>query len=905
MRELDRLTACECCEGITSLVPARLENRPGLSALAWRIGTHSQFKTSMLAEISRRDRLRELGLRSNDDFTNALIDAWAVTLDVLAFYQERIANEAYLRTALERRSLLELARLIGYELRPGLAAGVLLAFLLDSAPGSPAQVAIPELTPAQSIPTKEEVPQTFETTEELFARPRWNLLTPRLTVPQVFDGSTRSFYLKGTSANLRLGDPVLLVTGEDGDTQTLLRVQSVKLEPEKARTLLSLSAEPAPHPVYEAIGMVFPSPPIGSFGTVVSAVQGSTLSATGLQTVLTIGGQSMDDLIDSLAAIRNKLPDPPKPGAPGLYVLRTGASPFGANAPKYLSTPRDWRPSENGGWASHEFAPYPNDWDENGWPITRDSRDNDYGSGRTIYLEQELKGIVPDDWLVLVSRSKGAGVYQVEETAVESIADFGLSGKSTRLVLKSAPGGAAPVGEIKDYLLRETTVLTVSQYLELAELPIEMVEAGTDVLEIEEVVPDLVPGRRVVLTGERVGEYEGVHNAEGLELLDVGQGVFTTLTFTKPIQFDYRRATVRLYANVAPATHGESGGEVLGSGDSSREFQSFTLRRDPLTYVSSADSPTGGADTLEVRVNGILWHEAPSFYQLGPKDRRYVLRLDDKGKTSVLFGDGKYGLRLPSGEENVVATYRSGLGTPGLVGAGRIALLPRKPLGVREVLNPLPSLGAQDAETLDRARRNAPLTVRTLDRVVSLTDFEDFAGAFGGIGKARADWVWAGGRYVVHVTVGAPNGGDISDEVLANLVESIDKTRIPHQPVQVAPYEKLFFKISADLKIDPDFEDEDVLEAAETALRGTFDFDARQFAQRVAVSHALAVLQDVAGVIAVNLKSLVFDLETGGNIADDFGLPVRGARFDRTERHILPAQLLVISPAPVDLRKMS
>ena len=44
----------------------------------------------------------------------ALLDAWATVGDVLTFYQERIANEGYLRTATERRSVLELARLVGY-----------------------------------------------------------------------------------------------------------------------------------------------------------------------------------------------------------------------------------------------------------------------------------------------------------------------------------------------------------------------------------------------------------------------------------------------------------------------------------------------------------------------------------------------------------------------------------------------------------------------------------------------------------------------------------------------------------------------------------------------------------------------------------------------------------------------
>ena len=51
------------------------------------------------------------------------------------------------------------------------------------------------------------------------------------------------------------------------------------------------------------------------------------------------------------------------------------------------------------------------------------------------------------------------------------------------------------------------------------------------------------------------------------------------------------------------------------------------------------------------------------------------------------------------------------------------------------------------------ARRNAPLTVLTLDRIVSLRDYEDFARAFGGIAKALATWTWDGQRQGIFVTV--------------------------------------------------------------------------------------------------------------------------------------------------------
>ena len=60
--------------------------------------------------------------RAPDDPTIALLDAWATVADVLTFYQERIANEGFLGTATERRSILELAKLVGYKLRPGVSA---------------------------------------------------------------------------------------------------------------------------------------------------------------------------------------------------------------------------------------------------------------------------------------------------------------------------------------------------------------------------------------------------------------------------------------------------------------------------------------------------------------------------------------------------------------------------------------------------------------------------------------------------------------------------------------------------------------------------------------------------------------------------------------------------------------
>ena len=112
-----------CCEGLEQSTPLETTNRPGLKALAYRAGTHASFLATMEARLSASDSaLAGLSTRTATDPAIALLDAWAAVADVLTFYQERIANEGYLRTATERRSVLELARLVGYAVRPGVAA---------------------------------------------------------------------------------------------------------------------------------------------------------------------------------------------------------------------------------------------------------------------------------------------------------------------------------------------------------------------------------------------------------------------------------------------------------------------------------------------------------------------------------------------------------------------------------------------------------------------------------------------------------------------------------------------------------------------------------------------------------------------------------------------------------------
>src|SRR5262249_39023523 len=169
-------------------------------------------------------------------------------------------NEGYLRTATERRSVLELARLVGYALRPGVAATVYLAYTIDEdrsvSPPKPTATTIPQVSRVQSIPEGVELPQCFETSHALEARSEWNNLQVALSQPQNIQldhplaihsavggvPPADKIFVAGTDTKLKAGDPVLFVFGDNSDAYVLRTVQGVKAQFDRNRTAIQFQA---------------------------------------------------------------------------------------------------------------------------------------------------------------------------------------------------------------------------------------------------------------------------------------------------------------------------------------------------------------------------------------------------------------------------------------------------------------------------------------------------------------------------------------------------------------------------------------------------------------------------------------------------------------------------------------
>jgi predicted phage baseplate assembly protein len=553
-------------------------------------------------------------------------------------------------------------------------------------------------------------------------------------------------------------------------------------------------------------------------------------------------------------------------------VFRTRAAVFGHNAPKYASLTEDARAGES-------------NWDSPPRTLAAET------AFRYVHLDATYPEIVPGGWLALES-PVDRKIYRVQSHDEISRTSFTLSTRVSRVGLDSSAG-------FDGFTLRGTTVLAQSEPLEVSEIPIEEPVEGRRVM-LDGIYLGLESGRAAILSGERV-DLPGVVEREVHRIDEVTlAGGYTIVRFQRALGHAYVRSTVTIAANVAHATHGETVQEVLGSGDATRPFQEFVLRQPPLTWIS-ADVPGGARPALGVWVDGVRWEPVGALFGHGADERIYVLAAGEDGATIVRFGDGRTGARLPTGVDNVRAISRTGIGRDGQVGPGQISLLLTRPVGVRGVINPLGTGGAGDPETAEDARRSVPLSTLTLGRVVSLSDYEDFARAFAGIGKALATWTWDGRRRLVLLTIAGPEGAPLSTAfaTIDHLLAAVRRAGNPFIAVRVVPHRAAFFRVAANVKVDPDRQPPAVLATVEHAMRAAFAFPARAFGQPVTLAEVIATMQRTPGVGAVSVTAF-HRTDAAAGLQAALG----AAGPEAAGNNVVGAELLLLDPRPLELGVM-
>ena len=921
-------------------------NRPALSAISYRIGTFTPFFEAMKARLSSADYpgLADLRTRDSADWSIALLDAWAAVGDILTFYQERIANEGFVRTATERLSILEAGRTVGYALRPGVAATAYLAYTMDPSADS----TIPVGTRTQSTPAQGQLPQSFETADPLHATGDWNVLGLRTSLPQSISLNPAApnvptqITFAGTNLNLQTDDVLLIVDpnnldstgqpltlamsvvtvtpqpapGQTTNSQTLVSVAPKVSAPPVTAASASTSAgstaapaavalltsyqtleagllkPPAAHPVN---ALQLPQAIKTSFGSSASALADTVANA------ITVVHPALEStLLPALAQAATTTTTSPVE----VYVFRVNAAPFAASAPQqFLGFTENIR----------QRPPVKDVPDYQEWPL------DPAELGTTLSLDRFYPKVVSNGYVAIIcpdpTTPTAPTVLTIGSAQKSARAAYGISGTTSILTFATSWCVNPPAADAADFsFLRQCQIYAQSEQLTLVPLPITGPTQGSTI-ELDDLYDGLDAGRWLIVSGTRT-DVAGVAAAE-LVMLSTsqhtidptvpGDTLHTTLTLAKPLAYQYDPSTVRIFGNVVRATHGETRVEVVGSGDGSTALQQFALKASPLTYVP-VSTEAGIQSTLQIAVNGLPWTERASFDALGPTDRGFVTQTDNIGKTTVIFGDGVHGARLPTGVENVQATYRVGIGRPGNVDAGQLTLLASKPLGVRSVTNPLPGAGGADAETIDQGRANIPLATASLDRIVSVSDYAAVARTFAGVAKAFA-LRFPAARPIVHVTVAAD--GDATVDTTSPLIQNLKNTLVdqgdPHITLDVAPRSLVVLVLAAHVSLGTGAVWETVAPAIRAQLLATFGFDARNLAQAVYRTEIIAAISSVTGVASVTID--VFDSFSDASEADlatqlqnlsSSGSPKASIAANppllATNGSITPAQLAIFKP---------
>jgi len=704
------MTVCCPCDELKH--PAKPDIPAGLSALPRQMAGFPEYRLAMLRDFPTYAPLAGWRAREGDDLGLMLLEMWAYVLDVLGFYDERVANESYLRTAVLRPSLRKLVGLIGYQARPALAASVVLAAIAEG--NRP--IVLPPRTGFRSNAFGSEPPQVFETEVEHVIhslKNEWTLGPVR----DRFPGD--EILLEASTAALTADQLVLLRWKRPGSADAPTELQAGRVT--STRRINALDGA-----TYVRVEIV----PAPRFGPLVQLSAIGVLSPRLTASVNPLELSQTQIVLDALY---------PQLAEQDSVIIQCGKELHAAIITSVSIFPVEVRPATDGVPATT-------------LPATR------------IVISPGF----PDDFicdplrLVIHLNMTAAGrLTSVAKTHL-GVADFALLGVSIEGVVEPLPAGVTKPSEL---LLLDA-------------------------------------------------QDNGVRTNGGVDINPKGEGKIQLAPDLAPFVTSLR-TPVTAFGNLVRATRGETVfNEVLGSGDASQAFQSFTLENKPLTYLNDPSALNGRRSTLEVRVNGIKWREVASFFGAGPQDEIYVVRQNDEQETLVTFGDGKTGTRLPTGVDNITATYRFGAGAA-KPPAGAISQLARPVEGLRRVTNPVAAGGGADADQRKDIRRNAPNSALLLDRAVSVPDFEALAREFGGVINAHVEWVWDETSQSAAVKVWfISDGGDIAKALRALLIGQADPTTpLVAEEAQAQPSELII-----DLEIEPRFSAQTVVEQVRQTL---------------------------------------------------------------------------------------
>ncbi|MBN3753680.1 hypothetical protein G3N95_12080 [Paraburkholderia sp. Tr-20389] len=709
--------ACPCG---TFEHPAVPDNAPGLSALVYRAGDYAAFRRALLMalagemSLSRTDTSGAslLWRPATGDLALQMIEWWAYVSDIVTFYSERCANESYLRTAILPENVNRLVRLLGYRPKPALGARGELCALVNRAR--------PTLVPAglqvQNKPGPGQPPQVFEVdVDTTVGQPD---IQPVTAAPQFAASLVNAASDGSASATLLVAGAVSTVKPGDGVMFIRNGFDGTSAQ-YVTGTLQSLVQVRAPDGSRNtSIALDADALPDASFADV-DATHWRLLRSTGSATLY--------------------------PYLPDTHLAPTGGGPYIVSL-RLASIFRQIQPGDI---------------------------------------------VVVDNMTVPRAAARCAGVVTACTENIFYANNPGDPGNPPSSKDANTPVPAVPVPH---------TVLTVQMPVSpsgdattvvmrygwrdvgtLVNLPATAAGSSAPGVALSTAAPTSTAQAIASVSSTSSGDGAAAPAVTSAFVVDSdGTGSAASVDANGNITLDPAAPALSpplsVLFNRVPVSRGQSVDETLGSGDGTILNQNFTLQKKPVTYFAdpAGRSGDGFSSTVRIWVNGIQWSEVPDFFGQPGDAQVFTTREDEAGNTHVVFGDGRQGARLPTGVNNVSASYRYGAGADAPPPATLVSILQTQP-GLASFVNPVAPTGGADADPPERVRTLAPNSVLSFGRAVSLFDFQAIAAAAPGVTAAQAAFAFdeQTQRPAVHVWVAGDAGAaDAARNALAGAADS-------------------------------------------------------------------------------------------------------------------------------------
>lgn len=319
------------------------------------------------------------------------------------------------------------------------------------------------------------------------------------------------------------------------------------------------------------------------------------------------------------------------------------------------------------------------------------------------------------------------------------------------------------------------------------------------------------------------------------------------------------RWSTTISANVVTADHGETQTlKIIGSGDAVKSNQSFEIKAQELSFVTDPAMPSGVRAGVELFVGTRRWQQVGNLRDSGPTDAEYEIRVAEDGTVTAHFGDGRNGRRLPTGTDNVRATWRKGVGPSGNVDAGTLRKIVQPDQILAAARQPIPAAGGAETEGVESLRDNAAAGLLTLGRAVSVSDYGKLATQNAQVLQAvsySAASPAARGELVEVVVV--PAGGRMGT-LGDDLTRFLDAHGLPGVTVQVVPYVPLPLSLSISIEVQSASYDPDaVAEAVRARIVTDFALERMRLGRPLFRSQILNAIEAIEGVENARAEILI------------------------------------------------